>query len=312
MPLTVTMIPALFAKSSIIWNPIIYIARHRDFRKACLKYLKSGLTSQSAESRSASPRTSYRKNVPKDDTVITTERIRSKIYDDKSFKTSMSLSNQSTVEEDIYSGVKEANLVNSDVKKVNVKGNTSYMVLSQNAKDKRSKLKDMKNVALRKREEDKGFEEQKSSSNGTDINIDTKAKDDPLASQSGNQVQTFEADVHCKMVRNSSVQTSFDDNIALKREAMLTSKIHEALQNVKLIFLNVDAKDLDNTAKNVSDVEARTKNISITDMDPNTDTASVGRSVSMDNIFCLQSENKKLASKRIDYVNLHGTRETHV
>ena len=309
LPLTVTMIPALFAKSSIIWNPIIYIARHRDFRKACVKYLKSGLISQSAESRSASPRTSYRRNVPKDDTVITTERIRSKIYDDKSFKTSMSLSNQSTVEEDIYSGVKEANLVSSDVKKANVKGNTTYMVLSQNAKGERSKLKDMKNVAIRKREEDKDFEEQKSSFNCRDINIDTKVKDDPLASQPENQVQTFEAEVHCKMVRNSSAQTSFDDNIAHKREAMLTSKIHEALQNVKLIFLNVDSKDLDNTAtKNVIDVEAKTKNISITDMNPNTDTASVVRSVSMDNIFCLQSKNKK----RIDYVNLQGTRETHV
>ena len=39
IPLTVTMIPALFAKSSIIWNPIIYVARHKDFRKACLKHL---------------------------------------------------------------------------------------------------------------------------------------------------------------------------------------------------------------------------------------------------------------------------------
>ena len=47
-------------------------------------------------------------------------------------------------------------------------------------------------------------------------------------------------------------------------------------------------------------------------MDPTTDTEPVVRSVSMDNIFCLQSENKKLASKRIDYVNLQGTRETHV
>ena len=188
MPLTVTMIPALFAKSSIIWNPIIYIARHRDFRKACLKYLKSGLISQSAESRSASPRTSYRRNVPKDDTVITTERIRSKIYDDKSFKTSMSLSNQSTVEEDICSSVKEANLVNSGVKKANVKGNTSYMVLSQNAKDKRSKLKDMKNVAIRQKEEDKGFEKQKSSFKGTDITIDTKVKDDRVNLETKNRL----------------------------------------------------------------------------------------------------------------------------
>lgn len=39
IPLTVTMVPALFAKSSIIWNPIIYVARHNDFRRACLKFL---------------------------------------------------------------------------------------------------------------------------------------------------------------------------------------------------------------------------------------------------------------------------------
>ena len=39
IPLPVTTIPALFAKSSIIWNPIIYVARHNDFRRACLKFL---------------------------------------------------------------------------------------------------------------------------------------------------------------------------------------------------------------------------------------------------------------------------------
>ena len=39
VPLTVTMVPALLAKSSIIWNPIIYVARHNDFRRACLKIL---------------------------------------------------------------------------------------------------------------------------------------------------------------------------------------------------------------------------------------------------------------------------------
>ena len=41
IPLSVTAIPALFAKSSIIWNPIIYVARHNEFRKACCKLLPS-------------------------------------------------------------------------------------------------------------------------------------------------------------------------------------------------------------------------------------------------------------------------------
>ena len=39
IPPTVTMVPALLAKSSIIWNPIIYFVRHNDFRRECLKLL---------------------------------------------------------------------------------------------------------------------------------------------------------------------------------------------------------------------------------------------------------------------------------
>ena len=39
IPPTVTMVPALLAKSSIIWNPVIYFVRHNDFRRACLKLL---------------------------------------------------------------------------------------------------------------------------------------------------------------------------------------------------------------------------------------------------------------------------------
>ena len=39
IPRTAAMVPALFAKSSVIWNPIIYVARHNDFRRVCLKIL---------------------------------------------------------------------------------------------------------------------------------------------------------------------------------------------------------------------------------------------------------------------------------
>ncbi|XP_060566812.1 visual pigment-like receptor peropsin [Ruditapes philippinarum] len=39
VPVSVVMIPTLMAKSSIIWNPLIYVVRHNDFRKACLRHV---------------------------------------------------------------------------------------------------------------------------------------------------------------------------------------------------------------------------------------------------------------------------------
>lgn len=35
VPPSVSAVPALLAKTSIIWNPIIYVARHNEFRRAC-------------------------------------------------------------------------------------------------------------------------------------------------------------------------------------------------------------------------------------------------------------------------------------
>lgn len=39
VPVSVIMIPTLMAKSSIIWNPLIYVIRHNDFRKACMRHV---------------------------------------------------------------------------------------------------------------------------------------------------------------------------------------------------------------------------------------------------------------------------------
>ncbi|XP_053391147.1 melanopsin-like, partial [Mercenaria mercenaria] len=39
VPVSVIMIPTLMAKSSIIWNPLIYVVRHNEFRKACVRHV---------------------------------------------------------------------------------------------------------------------------------------------------------------------------------------------------------------------------------------------------------------------------------
>ena len=54
-----TLIPALIAKSSIIWNPIIYVVRHRDFRKACIKTIKLGLFCKSKQTTESTIKTDY-------------------------------------------------------------------------------------------------------------------------------------------------------------------------------------------------------------------------------------------------------------
>ncbi|XP_060566817.1 visual pigment-like receptor peropsin [Ruditapes philippinarum] len=60
VPVSVIMIPTLMAKSSIIWNPLIYVVRHNDFRKACLRHvpcitwIKNAFVATSMSSNSSS------------------------------------------------------------------------------------------------------------------------------------------------------------------------------------------------------------------------------------------------------------------
>ena len=68
VPMTASVLPALIAKTSIIWNPVIYVARHKLFRRAmvehisCLRYsrgawpdLKSNVSLYVSQGSSNSP-----------------------------------------------------------------------------------------------------------------------------------------------------------------------------------------------------------------------------------------------------------------